>query len=446
VNAKRCIAVVSPFLDKQHGTERCVAEQVERLARDYEVHVYSNRVEDLDLSRIVWHRVPALPGPHLFAYGWWFLANHLWRWWSRHFRGVHPALVYSPGINCLDAGLISVHAVFAEVESQVRESLSLRGAPLRFWPRRIHRQIYYRLVRALERRIYTRLGLTLVCVSQRVAGEISRHYHRERSLHVIPNAVDSRVFNSQVRLARREAARRELGIQDRDVVLLLIGNDLKSKGLPCVLEAIAGLRPTPLRLLVVSRDLRATAFQAVPGYGQDARGTTLDTAPPRHASVLPENEWRQHVRFLEPSPDVMKFYAASDLYVGPSLHDSFALPPLEAMACGLPVIASSRSGVAEIISSGTDALVLEDPTDASQLAELVSHLYHDPDLRQRIGENAERTARQWTWDQNAAALGELIEKVLASQEHHPDEGTCSRPAPRECRRDSEIHHNVAPGA
>ena len=56
--AKTRIAVVSPFLDKQHGTERCVVEQVERLARDYEVHVYSNRVEDIDLSRIVWHRVP----------------------------------------------------------------------------------------------------------------------------------------------------------------------------------------------------------------------------------------------------------------------------------------------------------------------------------------------------------------------------------------------------
>ena len=87
----------------------------------YEVHVYSNRVEDIDLSRIVWHHVPALPGPHLFAYGWWFLANHLWRWWDRRFRGLRPALVYSPGINCFDADLISVHVVFGEFETQVGE-------------------------------------------------------------------------------------------------------------------------------------------------------------------------------------------------------------------------------------------------------------------------------------------------------------------------------------
>ena len=74
------IAVVSPFIDKRHGTERRVAECVQRLAGEYEIHVYSNRVEDVDLDKITWHRIPALPGPHLFGYLWWFLANHLWRW------------------------------------------------------------------------------------------------------------------------------------------------------------------------------------------------------------------------------------------------------------------------------------------------------------------------------------------------------------------------------
>src|SRR6266700_7107484 len=102
VNRKSIIAVVSPFLDKRHGTERCVVEQVERLGRDYEVHVYSNRVEDVDLDKVIWHRVPALPGPHLFAYCWWVVANHCCRWWHRRFHGLAPELVYSPGINCFD--------------------------------------------------------------------------------------------------------------------------------------------------------------------------------------------------------------------------------------------------------------------------------------------------------------------------------------------------------
>lgn len=64
------IAVVSPFIDKRHGTERCIAEQVERLACDYgyEIHIYSQRVKDIsvttDCGCIIWHRIPSIPGPH----------------------------------------------------------------------------------------------------------------------------------------------------------------------------------------------------------------------------------------------------------------------------------------------------------------------------------------------------------------------------------------------
>ena len=50
---------------------------------------------------------PRCPGPHLFAYCWWFLANHLWRWWDRRFRGLRFDLTYTPGINCFDADVIS---------------------------------------------------------------------------------------------------------------------------------------------------------------------------------------------------------------------------------------------------------------------------------------------------------------------------------------------------
>ena len=81
------IAVISPFLDMRHGTERAMIECISRLAGDYEFHIYSNRVEDLDLASVVWHRVPSLPGPHLFSYLWWFFANTFWRWRDRRFAG-----------------------------------------------------------------------------------------------------------------------------------------------------------------------------------------------------------------------------------------------------------------------------------------------------------------------------------------------------------------------
>lgn len=382
-------AVISPFLDKKHGTERCVAEQVERLARDFEVHVYSNRVEDLDLSRIVWHRIPALPGPHLFAYCWWFLANHLWRWWDQQSRGLRFDLSFTPGINCLDADISAVHIVFAEFARLARQELRLKNVPLRGWPRLIHRRIYYRLIIALENKVYTNPRLTIVCVARQVAREITTHYQREDDVHVIYNAVDLAVFNSPSRLARRDAARRELGLLDNEMVLLLVGNDWKKKGLQWLLNAVADLRDLPLKLLIVGRDDRGPF---------DVLSIKLDID--------------KRVKFLEPSADILQFYAASDAYVGPSLHDSFAFPPLEAMACGLPVITSSQNGGCEIITDGADGFVLMDPRDSCKLAELIALLYHDKGLRLRVGESAAQTAQQYTWDENARQLEQVFRDVL----------------------------------
>ena len=108
------LAVVSPFVDKRHGTERRVAEWISQLAATYDIHIYSQNVQDLDLTRVTWHRIPKLPGPHLVNYLWWFAANHIWRAWDSRFRNLRPDLVYSPGINCLDADVMSVHIVFAQ--------------------------------------------------------------------------------------------------------------------------------------------------------------------------------------------------------------------------------------------------------------------------------------------------------------------------------------------
>src|SRR5580704_11754407 len=85
------LAVVSPFVDRRHGTERAVAELVERLARDYgcEIHLYAQRVEDIALSgnktqraarsaesgSIFWHTVPSIPGPHLAQFLVWLFLN-----------------------------------------------------------------------------------------------------------------------------------------------------------------------------------------------------------------------------------------------------------------------------------------------------------------------------------------------------------------------------------
>ena len=382
------LVVVSPFLDKRHGTEICVAEQLNRLACDYEINVYSERVEDIDLSRIHWHSVPRLPGPHLTAYLWWFAANSILRWRHGKRGGGAEGVIYSPGINCLDADIISVHIVFAEFHRQVEKKLWLLRNPVTSWPLLIHRRLYYRLIRTLERAVYTRPDVRLIAISHKVAEDLNRFYNRREDVQVIYYGCDLKRFSPGRRSELRETARNDLGLRETEFAVLLIGNDWKKKGLTCLLEATSRLANTPIRILVVGTD---------------------DVTP--FSGLLEQHGLARRVQFLPLRADVEYYYAATDLYAGPSLEDAFALPPLEAMACGLPVITSREAGVSEIIHHGEDGLILENPEDPQTLAEWMGRLAEDQDFRRRLGENALLTARKYTWESNAASMKEVIEQV-----------------------------------
>jgi glycosyltransferase involved in cell wall biosynthesis len=383
------IAVVSPFLDKRHGTERCICEQIEHLAKDYEIHVYSTRVEDIDLSQIVWHHIADIPGPHLLKYLWWFSANRVRRLWDFHFRRLRYDAIYSPGVNCLDADFISVHIVFAEFYRQVQDELRLSRNRLRLWPLLIHRHLYYWLIVFLEGRIYARKDLPLAAISSKTASDLLRFYGRDTNVSVIYYGIDPQVFNPNLRDQLRDTARSTLRFPQDAFVLLLVGNDWKKKGLRSLLEAVGILQDPRLWVAVVGRD---------------------DPSPYR--PILDRLNLEERMRYLPMRSDVHFYYAAADCYVGPSLEDAFALPPIEAMACGLPVIVSRQAGVSEIITHEKDGLILEDPTDSLQLSKWIQRLLNDSELRRSMSEHAVRTARNYTWDQNGRELRVILERVL----------------------------------
>jgi glycosyltransferase involved in cell wall biosynthesis len=387
------IAVVSPFLDRRHGTERCVVEQIERFLSqpDCQVHIYSQSVQDMEVvpyspslassspsKKAIWHKIPVLPGPHLLNFIWWYFANQTLRWFHRTFRSLRFDVVFSPGINCSDAAAIVVHIVFHEFFRLVHPDLRLRDAPFSSWPVILHRLLYYRLIMALENRIYRNPKVSLAAVSQLTAREITAHFGRS-DVTVIPNSVDLARFNLPERLRRRPQARQALQLPEHEFVLVIVGNDYRKKGLTPLLNAVAAIRDLPVCLLVVGRDNRAPFFDQIRRLGLEGR-----------------------VHFPEPSSDVMQFYAAADVYAGPSLHDSFALPPIEAMASGLPVITSVTNGGSQIITDGFDGFVLRDAEDTESLSKIIRKLYEQPDFRLSVGENASRTVKSFTWERNAA--------------------------------------------
>ena len=379
--------MVSPFVDKRHGTERRVSEWISGLADHFEIHVYSQRVADLDTAKITWHKIPKLRGPHLLNYIWWFFANHIWRAWDRRFWGIHAGIVFSPGINCLDADVISVHIVFAEYAAKLANSA--KPGASRISPRSLHRKLYYALISALERRIYSNPDKTLILIARKTDRELARHFGRQTPSSVIYLGLDHNVFNPQNRVAFREIARRELGYGAGRFVLLLIGNHWANKGLPVLLRALAVIRDLPVDILAVGKD-----------------------DPAEYAAAIEANHLQGRVQFKPPRQDVEYYYAAADAYVGASLEDTFALPPAEAMACGLPVIVSAANGTSEIITHETDGLVLEDPTDERTLAEMIRRLFNDVNFRTGLGERASETAQLYTWERNARELRVILERVL----------------------------------
>jgi glycosyltransferase involved in cell wall biosynthesis len=390
------LAVVSSFLDRHHGTERALSELIERLARDYgcEIHLFAQRVEDLPVARwdrkhpsreaaIFWHRVPALGGPLLFDFASWYFLNRVWRWAFSFFRRYRFDFVLSPGINCSDADVVIVHAIFYRLRQLARErgeAISPSSGPLR----RAHRRIYYWLLNRLERRIYTDPAVVLAAVSHRTAGQLATFFHRG-DVHVVPNGVDTIQFSPSLRLSRRAEARSRRNLRPSDFLLLLIGNDWGVKGLPAILHAMAASADLPIHLLIVGADAPEPFQELSKSLGLSAR---CFWEPPANA--------------------VLDFYAAADLYVSPSREDSFGLPVAEAMACGLPAITSVFAGVADLLHDGIDGFVLSDPLDASTITKLFRLLYGQPELRERIGTAAAQTARSWTWDRNAAAVWELL--------------------------------------
>jgi len=396
------LAVVSPFVDRWHGTERAVAELLERLAGKElcEIHLYAQRVEDLAVAQprdarsqhsgaIIWHRVPSMPGPQLLQFLAWFLLNWICRLWDRWVHGLRFDLVLSPGINCLDADVVIVHALFHRLQ-ELALTEGFDSARSQFL-RRLHRRAYYALLAGLERRIYTNPKVSLATVSRRVAMLLADYFHRH-DVRVIPNGVDTAQFLPSARLALRAEARRRRAIHETDFVLLLIGNDWRVKGLETILRALSGLRELPILVIAA---------------GDDSPDSFRETA--KSLGIL------ERCRFEPSRQDVLDFYAAADLYVSPSGEDSFGLPVAEAMACGLPAITSIFAGVSSLLRDGVDSFILRDPHDAKTLATMIRTLYEKAEWRTRMGQAAAKASLEWTWDRNASSVWELVTDAVAKK-------------------------------
>lgn len=109
--------------------------------------------------------------------------------------------------------------------------------------------------------------------------------------------------------------------------------------------------------------------------------------------------------------DLVLLYNAAELFVYPSLYEGFGLPPLEAMACGTPVIASNVSSLPEVVS---DAGLLVNPYDERGIGNAIYEALTNEGLRKEMGEKGLRRARLFLWEKTARETLQVYQEVLDS--------------------------------
>lgn len=227
---------------------------------------------------------------------------------------------------------------------------------------------------------------------------------RTERIEVIPPGVDLSHFYP----IPRDEAREYIGAGDKDKILLFVGRIEPLKGIETLIRAVADLRR---RGLLERHDV---CVAIVGGDAEDSE-ESANAEMLRLRALSHELGLGDLVNFMgKRGQDTLPyFYSAADVVVVPSHYESFGMVALEAMACGVPVVASQVGGLAYLIQDGETGYHVPDQ-ESAMLADRLGRLLDEPHLRALMGGKAAALARQYGWQRIAEQMMGLYERVLAA--------------------------------
>lgn len=223
-------------------------------------------------------------------------------------------------------------------------------------------------VESMLRRFYNRCD-ALVAPSQSQIDELKTQGMHD-DISIWSRGVDRDVFDPS---KRDMEWRRANGLVDEDVAIVFLGRLVMEKGLDVFAQAIIELRKReiPHKVLII-------------GDGP-ARGWFERTLP--GASFVG----------FQTGPDLGRALASGDVFLNPSVTETFGNVTLEAMACGLPVVAAGATGAASLVEDGETGRLVK-PGDTGAFAEALAAYCTDDSLRRRHGDAGEKAAAAYSWD------------------------------------------------
>ena len=227
-----------------------------------------------------------------------------------------------------------------------------------------------------------------------VSAEVARSIGPRRGppVSVIPNGVDVEALRSAA--LPREAARIALGLPPAVPIVGTVGGVTAKKGHVHLVRAAAQLAAR-----------RPDAMVAIVGL-------EIDPGPVRTA--IAEAGLEQQVALLGYHPRAARFLRAFDVFALPSLHEGMPVSLLEAMALGVPVVATSVGGVSEVVSSGREGVVVA-AGDEAALAAALAALVEDPAARRTYGAAAARTASRFSLAETVMRTQQVYDEAIAAR-------------------------------
>ncbi|MEM2144033.1 MAG: glycosyltransferase family 4 protein [Candidatus Jordarchaeaceae archaeon] len=208
----------------------------------------------------------------------------------------------------------------------------------------------------------------------------------------IPNGIDLQDFDIPF---TKEDCRKMLGLNNAENVILFLGALYQLKG-PQVL------------------------LKAIPKVIEKHRGTIFvfagDGNVEKYKELAEEIKVQKYVRFtgyvekLKPL-----YYKAADIFVLPSTEiECFPIVSLEAMACGVPIIASRVGGIPDIVKSGENGLLVP-PKDSDILAEVIIYLLENEAVRKKMEDNGRKKVKNYTWDRIIEITERIYEQIIINK-------------------------------
>ncbi len=241
----------------------------------------------------------------------------------------------------------------------------------------------YTYTRRLLMKAFRRLD-GKIAVSQAAASLIEPHFHGY--YNIIPNGVDTKRFSADHEPIPE--------LNDGMLNILFVGRPEKRKGLRYLLRAFAKVKATHpnTRLVIVG--------------GYDARQKRAYQRWVRDSSL-------RDVEFIGFAPDeeLPRYHRSSHVFCAPNTgNESQGIILLEAMAAGLPVVASNLGGFAEVITHGVDGLLVR-PKDSEALAEALIELVSRPELRAELGSKGQGSSEHYSWERVSQRVLSYYERL-----------------------------------